>query len=192
MRPRRGRAGCRWRSFPVRSPDHPRSIRGTAKAERPSASVHRASDEAVDFYVNDLMANPAWGVPNLRHGAVCAIWLSPAAAKVIDDGLGGDIEPLCAHPYLITTLPVRLFAGPPFIVAESVPVRSPATSNFRYWLNVAFPPEMLGIIWIDAGRWQGERRGCQQGEGDGGGSHDRSACAHSHRGCAKCDARNGL
>jgi hypothetical protein len=120
-------------------------------------SVHRARDEAIDSDVDDRMANPAWSVPDLRHNAMRSIRLGPAAAKVIDYRLGGDIVPLCANPYLIVAVPVRLFAGAPFVIAENVPVGSPATYNFRYWLNVAFPPEMFEVIRIDAGRRPGKR-----------------------------------
>jgi hypothetical protein len=116
-------------------------------------SVHRAHNEAVDIYVNYLMAHPAWGIPDLRHRAVRLIWLGPAAAKVVDNSVSGDIVPLCADPNLIVACAFQLFDGPPFIVTENVPVRSPATSNLGCRLHVAFPPEVLGIIRIDAGWW---------------------------------------
>ncbi len=131
-------------------------------------SVHRARDEAVDVDVSDRVPNPAWSVPDLSHRTVRSIWFGPAAAKIIDESLGRDIIPLCADSYLIAAFAVRLLDGPPLIVTQNVPVGSPATHKFRNRLNVAFPPEMLGVIRTDAGRRQGQRRCRQQSEDDGG------------------------
>jgi hypothetical protein len=145
--------------------------------EIPDLSVPRARDEAVDLDVNDIINHPGWGVPDLRHRAVCWIRLGPAAANVIDDRRGGDIVPLCADPHLIAASPVRLFDGRPFIVTQNVPVGSPATYNFRYRLNLAFPPVVLGTIPIDAGRRQGQSRCRQHGKDHGGESHDHTPAA---------------
>jgi hypothetical protein len=155
---------------------------GASAVSRGYRLVHSSRYEAIDLDINDLVVDQGGSVPDLRHCAMHRIRLGPAMANIIDDGLRGDIVPFGLDVYLIGACPVRLLDSPPIIVTQNVPVGLPTAKNFGGWLNMTFPPEMLGVARTDAGGRQCQR-GCREdSKEDGGASHDRTEGSVGGRG----------